>query len=156
MMGRLHLSFERMKKDYIILTGWKCMTNVPWQSPKPEADRSHCWQCRQWWRWHPAFGSRWHSACIPGTWENPHQINFGRWSKRMLERTTTERCRLIVPIEQPRLLCAGQCSAEFFRFTSNGGVLKFRPSKLPLFSAPCCDGIAVCSGTEVGVYSGNG
>lgn len=55
------------------------------------------------------------------------------------------------PVEQPGLLCAGQGRAEFLGFTSDAGVPELRPGELPLFSAPCCDGVAVHSGTEVGV-----
>lgn len=55
------------------------------------------------------------------------------------------------PVEQPGLLCAGQGRAQFFSFTGNGGILKLWPGKVPLYSATCCDGIAVHSGTQVGV-----
>lgn len=58
---------------------------------------------------------------------------------------------VIIPVEQPGLLSAGQGGAQLFCLTSNGGVPELPKSIIPLCNASCCDAITVNSGAQVGV-----
>jgi len=62
-----------------------------------------------------------------------------------------DRLSVSRPVEQPGLLRAGKGIAEFFSFTSDGGLLKLFPSKLPFLSATRCDSITVHRGAQVGM-----
>lgn len=130
------------------------MTTELWQSPKPETDQLYCWQCRQWWKWHPAFGSCLDSECTPDTWNWNKQNSDQNIYVCTYQEISVAHCSnaqqylsclwsVIRPVEQPRLRCAGQCSAEFVSFNCNGGILKLFPSKIPLSSTTSRDGIAV-------------
>lgn len=55
------------------------------------------------------------------------------------------------PVDQPRLLGAGQRRAQLLRLGSHGRVLKLFPSKGPLSVAPCCYSVAVHGEAQVGM-----
>lgn len=55
------------------------------------------------------------------------------------------------PVEQPRLLGAGQGRAQLLSLRCDAAVLKLLPGKIPLSVAPCCYGVAVDGETQVGM-----
>lgn len=59
--------------------------------------------------------------------------------------------RVCVPVDQPWLLGAGQRRAQFLRLGSYRHSLELSPGKVPLDLAPCCYGIAVHGGAQVGM-----
>lgn len=144
------------KKYCLVLTLWKYMTIEPWQSPTPETDQSRCWQCRLWWKWHPAFGSCLDPKCTPGTWKSAEYMCVCLLLSNSVIQLYIYCCKAVLklsvnrPVEQPGLLRAGQSIAEFVSFNSIR-IVKLCPGKIPLFSTTCCNGVTIHSGTQVGV-----